>query len=100
MPGMSSTIRANVLAKLGQAGLDAYRLRLAKKKQAKRYVRRFVRLHGHPPTSREEIGEMKRYMRGHPMSCPCFDCTYEPEEEAALRASPIRECRVAASLLP
>lgn len=77
MPGMNSTIRANVLAKLGQAGLDAYRLRLAKKKQAKRYAKKHVALYGHPPTSRDELRAMRKYMRGHPMSCLCVDCLFE-----------------------
>ena len=100
MPGMNARIRANVLAKLGQAGLDAYRLRLAKKKQAKRYFKKHIALHGHPPTSRDELRAMRKYMRGHPMNCLCADCLWEPEEEAALRAPPIRQCRAAASLLP
>ena len=100
MPGTNSRIRLNVLMKYGQAGLDAYRLRQAKKRQRMRYVKRFREKNGHPPTSRDELRAMRKYMRGHPMSCCCFDCTYEPEEEAALRAPPIRQCRAAASLLP
>lgn len=100
MPGTNSRIRQNVLMKYGQAGLDAYRLRQAKKRQRMRYVKKFRAEHGHPPTTRDELRAMRKYMRGHPMSCECYSCLFDPEEEAALRAPPIRECRTAASLLP
>ena len=100
MPGTNAQIRANIRAKSGEAGLIAYRLKLANKRKRNRYSKRFALANGHPPTSRDELRALRKYMRGHPMSCLCFDCTFEPEEEAALRAPPIRECRTAASLLP
>ena len=98
MPGSSWQIRLKILTRGGQRALDAYRLQQAKKRQAKRYDARFLKLHGRSPETPDEMKAKRKYMRGHPMSCDCFDCVFEPEEEAALRAPPIRQCRAATSL--
>jgi hypothetical protein len=80
MGSKNAEYRERTLRKHGQKALDELRARWAAKRRRVRYQRKFAAVYGRPPTSDADHRIVRKMLRGHPITCVCFDCTWGPEE--------------------